>query len=336
LRVERLPAGEYSFDVHERFLEQGGFELFAAADRRQQVAQGSFRIEAGRTTTVEIPLDGPAMGAAGVPARIAGSVTLDGRPLAGVQLALIARREPEQRLSARSDERGRYELEGVQPGAHDLLLDAREMSAPPFGPGFQHGLRVALAGGESRVLDFDWHSHAVELEVRGALDGRAVVGAYVLLRAQGGENSTCSASAQTDELGRARLVVPWPGAWQVVARTTREGVGEALLELVAPVTRAVVELDAGVACAGELILPAGFAAEDARSLFFLSAERKMSFGAALERGGEGLRFRAVGLRPGRYDASLQMRAGSLPPLSIELPEAGNDALELRFEAKDVR
>jgi 5-hydroxyisourate hydrolase-like protein (transthyretin family) len=164
------------------------------------------------------------------PGSIAGRVTIDGKPAAGVHVRLPVfgpGQDQSRPRTTTTDEEGRYTFTGVPPGQFFLEPYAPGLTAPGSGPE-RGGRRVALAPGEN-ATNVD-----VEL-VRGGVitgrvtddDGQPVIAEQVSLHLVGEPGKTSRADLpnmwlmRTDDRGIYRLFGVPPGRYLVSVGTAR-------------------------------------------------------------------------------------------------------------------
>ncbi|NOT29709.1 MAG: hypothetical protein HOP15_04575, partial [Planctomycetes bacterium] len=136
--------------------------------------------------------------------------------------------------------------------------------------------------------------------------------------------------------GSARVELAHRGRYSVFATHAELGVARGELEVgEGGVEDYRLTLSPGVECAGTLRLPSDAPQDTERCFLMLSAPADPEFQMSCRlkvAGGRGP-FRFAGLTPGKYTADLYVESTSLRA-SFELPEWGDGALELFFEARE--
>lgn len=295
-------------------------------------ADGSFRLEGfGLGTTLEVAaehpdtLRGSVVVRAGEAAealivlqpssRVAGRVTVGDEAAPGV--VVLLRSGNTTRGSARSDEQGRFELRGIEPGLLELETVSRGLYGDP--------LRFELAAGES-IEDLE-----LELSAGGIVEGKVFSEdgqplAKVVVEAIGIEGDLrarlAGLGAWTDEEGYYRLAGLAPGEVALRARRIDLVAAEQRLEIAAGSQELDWRLKAGFAASGTIVDAEGqpvprarISAYDGNGRVVVDSSRSDTAGRFVLEGLSAGPLRVEGEseeRP-RAETTVMLAAGSAPP-----------------------
>lgn len=321
-RFTNLPAGTYRLNVFARFLDGDPLQvLFGQREPTIVHREDEVALEPAGTTEVAIDLSPSGRGQT---ARVAGTVTLDGQPLAGARVQVHGS-GPAATATTGADgsfetgdflARGRVRVQvtGDVPTARGNVEDV----------GLHTGSIEAVPRTVHR-LDVAVQSTVVRVHVIAEPGGRPVAGAKVSVRS--GEQSRAG-YAETDAQGWTEIVLVGDGEHVVIA--SADGYLATSLKIDPDASdfdgSVQVELEHATRCAGVCDLDA----VDVRpgETVYLSVSGHWQH---LELGADRRApFRVEGLGPGTHEAKLWVEGRETPAVSFELPEGGDEDLLLRF------
>ncbi|MFG0317084.1 MAG: collagen binding domain-containing protein, partial [Planctomycetota bacterium JB042] len=321
VHVPHLPAGRYRYEVRPALPPGDGLAALAALDPTDRpLRRGTLEIEAGETVELRVELAGDD----GPPARVRGSLTLDGAPAAARLQVLVvdAAGETTSRAAVAGDD-GRFAFADLPAGAGRLVGSFED--GPSTGVAFEE--RFELAPGDERVVDVALRTHAVPVRV--TKDGRPVAGAQVW-----GKDGTRSQWAETDARGIAPLRTFAAGALRLRAAHDL-GIAHADVDvpdggLAAPLE---VALGDGVPFAGTFTLDHALAAANGPLVLrvtFYDGNLFASRSIPLDDGARS--FRVLGLDPGTFWVELRVGRAESERIEFTLDASGSETLSFAFEA----
>ncbi|MBI4881128.1 MAG: sigma-70 family RNA polymerase sigma factor [Planctomycetes bacterium] len=329
--LSHMRPGFYRYEVYRRCLNG---DLLAAAmemNRMSPLAEGPFRVEAGKVASLDIEIHSPAGGAACV---VRGTIRANGEPMAGTRVQAVSS-DPRENFGE-ADEQGRYEITGVQPGEVELVVWFAQKKGTSTILQPRRRDTIHLAPGQQWNQDYDFTTYRVSVRVCRQGSEEPLEDARVTFRGAEPANQEASAFGLTDEDGEVSIELTAAGSFTLMA--AHPGAGQARQSVIVPAGfTTTLELDPGAPCAGTFSTPQDLAppADCWIYLRFLgegTGEPEALY-LPLERGAQrGGRFSIAGLEPGNYTVSWGWGSGGSLPLAFTLPPEGSTNLFFDFQA----
>ena len=336
VELERLPAGEHHYEVYRRFLDQDPLHLVTTMSFGQQLVSGNLEVRPGEVTELDIALDSELAVAEtpGEGGRVEGFLRIEGQRTTGLRATLVgmaAGRKNAQEQRLRSD--GRFRFEDLVAGEYFLTIGnnrgefvaMRRLSVEP-GQVIQLELEI-------RPIEFD--AQLLDSAGNAVTDGRLSAVPLDEASSEGGFPTTRSIGD-----GWGRVTTMAEGRFRLEARSPTAGFGTLEVE-VGPLGDPgpfELRLSRGVACAGEIHLPAGAVLTRPTNVFVPIrplGELAMNHFITLRFEDGMARFEMIGLQPGRYLLAFTENPAAKEHYRVEfeLPPAGDDHLLLQLEKR---
>ena len=335
-RFTNLPPGTYRLAVFDRFLDEDPILLLMGQKEPTLVhREDGVQLEPAGRTDVVIDLSPSGRGQT---ARLAGSVYLDGRAVAGARIRVNGRGPG---VSAETDDYGNFETPDFLALGEVYVRVSGDVEGPSgvLENVSLHDQSLTPVPQSVHRLDLDLRSQPLRVRVTGS-SGAPLAGAKVELRSEGSNGGRTS--TKTDELGQAELTLIGQG--KHVVKVSSEGYARSSVQ-VDPNEQGFegeveIELRGAVTCAGLCDLTAFEAPE--------SGQEQAAF-LRITGPGDGnwerlnaddlsddqlATFRVEGLQPGSYEAHLWFNGRQAEAISFELSEGGDENLLLAFRPAD--
>lgn len=350
-RIEGIAPGEYLAELTKPRAEgaAGGFAFLAVAGAGGAGKGVPVKIEAGEETRQDLFL--PATG------RVRGTVTETNGPLEGVSVSLKKEDQgflPMPAASAKTDSRGRFELEDVEPGEYTLAVKAAGAAAPlerkvnvRARETLDEDVRLPTGAMRGKVRDIASNKPlaGVTIEVKKHVDEDSAATApqrprramSMVMIADGGSGGAMQTMTfgdeeelvKTDADGNYEVRFLEPGEYDVEIRGG--GVAPDKKERVTVREGAISEKVDFDATRGATLVITGKPADDDESLMFVVAEVTPTDDPTASRreAGGGSSIRVDGLKPGTYkvkltsnqlagETTVTVASGDVTPVEITL------------------
>ncbi len=341
IELERLPAGQHRYEVYRRFLDGDPLHLVTTMSLGEQLASGNLEVHPGEVTELDIALD-PELAVTETPGEggvVEGFLRIEGQRTTGLRATLVGMtatmtaggKAQEQQLQ--SD--GRFRFEDLVAGEYFLTVGntrgefvaMRRLSVEPG--------QVTRLELEIRPIEFD--AELLDSAGNAVIDGRLSAVPLDESSSEGGYPTTRPIGD-----GRWRATARAEGRFRLEGRSPTAGFGTLEVEVdpLGDPGPFELRLSRGVACAGEIHLPAGAVLTRPTNVFApirSLGELALNHYITLQFEHGIARFEMIGLQPGRYLLAFteSPMAKEHYRVEFELHPTGDDHLLLQLEKRAV-
>ena len=299
-----VPAGSWNIKV-------GTFEQNASGQTKSGIQVG---------TEGTVTVDFESLAASG---SVSGIVRLAGKPFAGASVRVIDDRGVGQAITTTTDETGRYEVEGVQPGTFQVHVQGEDGGASTVKFG-------SFGSGEtSATRDIDLGSAIIKGSVTNE-DGKPLSPAWVTIEdAEEDEGNWARIKAQATTSSDGSFIAKGLPAGRYKIRVQQGNYAQQILEPAplgdgATLDLGRIKLRLGTSLTGRVVDDTGAPVEDVTISLKDTKGRPVMLWSMSTTGSDG-RYTLQGVEPGSYLVRFEAKGYAPDERPVDLPEAGTTA-----------